>query len=101
MTAQVVVAPDLPASISVEARCVGSRVMLTVEATNEHDERVTAVIRTPYGSRTYPVLQPGHSRQVTVPVRQQSVEAGTVSVTVTAGGAHGEATADYEAISCS
>ncbi|WOP17824.1 hypothetical protein [Raineyella sp. LH-20] len=49
------------------------------------DGRVSARIATPFGVKTYPVIQPGKVAEQAFNTRQDAVDAGTASVVVTSG----------------
>jgi hypothetical protein len=96
----VVAAPALPVTVVADTRCVAGRVALTVKTTNDGAAPVSLAISTAYGSKSVAVVQPGKSVSAAFSTRQASVPAGTVDVTVAAGGDSAAASASYAAATC-
>lgn len=80
----------LDVHVGVDTRCVGKNVRVTPTVTNREDVPVSAVVTTDFGTKRFTNLQPGRGAFHPFTVPASSVDAGTVTVTVTAdiGGTH-------------
>ncbi len=97
-------APSLEVSVVADTRCVGEKVMVTVEVTNNEAVHVKASAESAYGARPFGSVPPGKQKPRSFPTNEASVAAGTVTVAVSAT-LNGEPvsaslTADYAARSC-
>ncbi len=87
-------APSLNLSVTAGTRCVGKKVMVTVEVTNNEAVHVKASAESAYGSAPFGAVPPGKTKSRSFPAGVASVPAG--QVTVTASG-----TVDGEPVSAS
>nr|WP_246256731.1 discoidin domain-containing protein [Isoptericola halotolerans] len=71
------------ATTEAEVRCLGGRALLAVRAVNTSDGPVDVTLGSAYGTRDVADVAPGASAYQTFATRQASVEAGSVTVTVT------------------
>lgn len=96
--------PELPATVSVQARCVAGKVYVAVQARNDHDDRVDIALETPYGVRSFVDVAPGANAYQSFATRSASVAAGTATVRITGTidgtGATTVRTADYPSVNC-
>ena len=72
------------ASVTVDDRCVGGKVMLETTVANIEDAKVSATVTTDYGTRRVPSLSAGKERTQRFMTHQESIPAGEVEVTTTA-----------------
>jgi len=103
VTAEVVVdapAAVLPVTVSAETRCVASKVVLTVKATNDGTAPVRLVVETAYGSKTVATLAAGKSVASAFTTRVTTIPGGTASVTATAGAEQSVTSGAYAAATC-
>ncbi|MFJ4231684.1 OmpL47-type beta-barrel domain-containing protein [Cellulosimicrobium cellulans] len=75
--------PELPVTVTAQARCLAGKAYVAVVATHGHDAPVDLVLETPNGSRSFPAVAPGKSAYQSFAVRAAAVEAGTVVVRAT------------------
>ncbi|EEP73046.1 extracellular exo-xylanase [Micromonospora sp. ATCC 39149] len=97
-------APSLPVTASAQARCVGARAYVAVQAHNGHTAPVDITLETAHGTRTFTGVAPGANAYQSFNTRATSVAAGTATVRAT-GTIDGTtvttvATANHPAISC-
>ncbi|MFC8905596.1 family 43 glycosylhydrolase [Micromonospora sp. NPDC057140] len=97
-------APGLPVTASAQARCLGGRAYVAVQATNGHTAPVDITLETTYGTRTVTGVTPGTNAYQSFTTRTTSVPAGTATVRAT-GTIDGTTittvtTATHPAISC-
>ncbi|MER5456145.1 carbohydrate binding domain-containing protein [Micromonospora sp. NPDC002389] len=74
---------ELPVTVSVQARCVGGRAYVAVQARNDHDAPVNMVLESAYGQRSVSAVAPGASAFQQFTTRTAAVPAGTATVRVT------------------
>ena len=90
--------------VEAAARCVGSKVHLSVRARNGEDGRVAMRFVTPYGIKDLPVVQPGRTAEQGFNTRADAVGAGTASVVMTRGSGADRTSltfeTSYDAASC-
>ena len=93
--------PEL--GVVAETRCLGSKVYVTVKATNESNSPVSIVVHTPYGEKTFTAVEPGKNAVAAFSSRAGAVPAGEATVTATrlSDGAGTTRTTAYDARSCS
>ncbi|MGI5521486.1 family 43 glycosylhydrolase [Micromonospora sp. CA-259024] len=77
------VQPALPVTVSVQARCVGGRAYVAVQARNEHDAPVDIVLETAYGQRSVAGVAPGANAYQSFATRAVSIPAGSATVRAT------------------
>ncbi|MFB9852141.1 glycoside hydrolase 43 family protein [Micromonospora andamanensis] len=73
---------ELPVTVEAQARCVGGRGYLAVQARNDHDAPVDIVLETAYGQRSVSDVAPGAHAYQQFNTRSAAVPAGTVTVRV-------------------
>jgi hypothetical protein len=95
---------DEPAPLAVTAsadvRCMAKKASVTVRATNTDTVPVDVTLKTTWGEKLIPAVQPGATVFHTFTTRVASVPAGDATVAVTGDGRTGAATAAYAAKSC-
>ncbi|MFI7081948.1 carbohydrate binding domain-containing protein [Micromonospora sp. NPDC049903] len=74
---------ELPVTVSVQARCVGGKAYVAVQARNDHDAPVNMVLESAYGQRSVSAVAPGASAFQQFTTRTAAVPAGTATVRVT------------------
>lgn len=77
--------PTLDVAISTDLRCVAGRAGLGVRVTNENDVPIDAAVATPLGDHEFAGIEPEANGFHAFMTRGGALEAGTVTVTVTAG----------------
>lgn len=92
--------PEL--AVVAETRCLGTKVYVTVKATNESNSPVSIVVQTPYGEKTFTAVEPGKNAVAAFSSRAGAVPAGEATVTATrlSDGAGTTRTIAYDARSC-
>lgn len=72
-----------PPSIVVEltARCVAGKVQLIAAVTNPGDEAIAVSVQTPYGTKSFGVLEAGRGASAALATRAPSIPSGEASVT--------------------
>ncbi|MGW4464992.1 family 43 glycosylhydrolase [Micromonospora sp. NPDC004704] len=75
--------PELPVTVTAQARCLGGRAYVAVQARNDHDGSVGIGLETPYGERSFEGVAPGSNVYQSFNTRAASVSAGSVTVRVT------------------
>ncbi|MFI2704552.1 GH92 family glycosyl hydrolase [Cellulosimicrobium composti] len=96
------VAPGPQVEVTAQTRCLGARAFVAVRALNTGEQAVAIELATPYGSRLVADVAPGTSAYQSFATRAAAVEAGEVTVTVTApDGEPQQVTAAYDAATCS
>ncbi|WP_454041036.1 S8 family serine peptidase [Cellulosimicrobium sp. Marseille-Q8652] len=92
-------------TVTAEARCLAGKAYVAVRVLNESGARADIAVTTPYGDRTFNNVKEGKNAYQSFPVRDTSVEAGSVTVDATAEIDGAEVTTSYdaafEALSCS
>ncbi|WP_326559311.1 family 43 glycosylhydrolase [Micromonospora sp. NBC_01796] len=94
----------IPVTVNAQARCLGGRAYMAVQARNDHDGPVGVGLETPYGERSFEGVAAGSNVYQSFNTRAASVPAGSVTVRVT--GAVGGSdvttvrTARHPAITC-
>ena len=76
-------APELPITITAQARCIAGAAYIAVRARNDHDAAVSIAVQTPYGERSFANVAPGASAYQSFATRSASVAAGSVTVRAT------------------
>jgi arabinoxylan arabinofuranohydrolase len=99
-----VVVPTLPVTVSAQARCIGGKAYVAVQARNDHDGVVSLAVETAYGSRSFSDVAPGANAYQSFATRSVSIAAGSATVRAT-GAISGKAvttvlTAEYPGINC-
>ncbi|WP_206024959.1 immunoglobulin-like domain-containing protein [Micromonospora zingiberis] len=99
-----VVGPQVPVTVTAQARCVAGKAYLAVQVRNDHDAPVDVVLATAYGERSVVAVAPGANAFQQFATRAASVPAGTATVRAT-GTVDGHdvttiRTTDYLAASC-
>ncbi|WP_431726855.1 family 43 glycosylhydrolase [Verrucosispora sp. TAA-831] len=74
---------ELPVTVSVQARCVGGKAYVAVQARNDHDAPVDVVLESAYGQRSVTAVAPGASAFQQFNSRTAAAQAGTATVRVT------------------
>jgi arabinoxylan arabinofuranohydrolase len=74
---------DLPVTVSAQARCVGGKAYVAVQARNDHDAPVDVVLESAYGQRSVSAVAPGASAFQQFNSRTAAAQAGTATVRVT------------------
>ncbi|RLP97266.1 family 43 glycosylhydrolase [Micromonospora sp. CV4] len=77
------VQPVVPVTVSAQARCVGGRAYIAVQARNEHDAPVDIVLKTAYGQRSVADVAPGANAYQSFATRTASAPAGSATVRAT------------------
>jgi hypothetical protein len=94
----------VPATVTVEARCVGGKAFVAVRARNDHTAPVRLALETAYGERSFSDVVPGANAYQSFATRSASVAAGSVTVRATGTVAGREVstvhTAQYPGIAC-
>ncbi|RIV41173.1 glycoside hydrolase family 43 protein [Micromonospora radicis] len=75
--------PQLPVTVTAQARCVAGKAYVAVQARNDHDAPVAVVLETAYGQRSVAQVAPGANAFQQFAVRTAAVPAGTATVRVT------------------
>ncbi|MFH8249058.1 immunoglobulin-like domain-containing protein [Microbacterium sp. B2969] len=84
-TASFEVAHAVDAKVSIAARCVGGKVTLVVTVANDEDRQIGVQIETAYGTKEVGAIPAGKSVSSVFTTRQASIDAGSVTATVSAG----------------
>ncbi|MFG3340685.1 immunoglobulin-like domain-containing protein [Glycomyces sp. NPDC048151] len=87
-------------AVTASTRCAAGKVVLMASVRNDGDTAATAVVSTPYGTKTLAAVAPGGTVSAAFTTRTASIAAGTVEVTGTAGGGERTESADYAALHC-
>ncbi|GIJ27373.1 hypothetical protein Vqi01_25350 [Micromonospora qiuiae] len=77
------VRPELPVTVTAQARCLAGKAYVAVQARNGHDAPVDIALETAYGERTFADVAPGGNAFQQFATRAASVTAGTATVRVT------------------
>lgn len=96
--------PQLPVTVTAQARCVAGKAHVAVRARNDHDAPVEITLQTPYGERSFTDVAPGANAYQSFNTRAVSVAAGSATVRIT-GTVDGTAvttirTAEHPGIDC-
>lgn len=83
LTASFTIPVDLNVDVTTTTRTIAGKKYVSVVATSGESAPVAIVIDTPFGSKTFPAVQPGKSASVAFNSRATSIDAGEVTVTVT------------------
>jgi len=75
-------APEPVVDVTTSPRCLPSKLVLTVTATNTTDRRADITVSSEFGDRTFKNTKPGKSASVGFDVRERSIEAGEIDVTI-------------------
>ncbi|WP_435738638.1 family 43 glycosylhydrolase [Cellulosimicrobium sp. PMB13] len=75
--------PEVPVTVTAEARCLAGKAYVAVRATNDHDGPVDVVLETPYGKRSFEDVAPGKNAYQSFAVRATQVGEGSVTVRAT------------------
>ncbi|MBD8080338.1 immunoglobulin-like domain-containing protein [Cellulosimicrobium arenosum] len=95
-----VTAGEVSVDVQVQPRCLAGRAYLAVRALNTDEAPAAVELTTPYGSRQFDEVAVGKSAYQAFSSRQDTLEAGTVSVTSTIGDRSSTVEAAHEAVSC-
>src|SRR5690606_24022721 len=76
--------PRTKISATAGTRCVGDKVIVTVQLTNDEEVHVSASATSAYGSRPFGAVPPGKQKTRSFPTDAAQVPAGRVTVTVSA-----------------
>ncbi|MBF9133759.1 family 43 glycosylhydrolase [Plantactinospora sp. S1510] len=77
------VQPELPVTVTAQARCLAGKAYVAVQARNDHDAAVDITLQSPYGERSVAAVAPRASAYQSFGTRVASVEAGSATVRVT------------------
>jgi hypothetical protein len=75
--------PELPVTVTAQARCVAGNAHVAVRARNDHDAHVGIALQTAYGERTFSDVAPGANAYQSFNARTASTPAGSASIRVT------------------
>ncbi|MBF9133760.1 family 43 glycosylhydrolase [Plantactinospora sp. S1510] len=75
--------PELPVTVTAQARCLAGKAYVAVQARNDHDAAVDIILQSPYGERSVAAVAPGASAYQSFGTRVASIEAGSATVRVT------------------
>ncbi|KQZ10723.1 hypothetical protein ASD23_00705 [Agromyces sp. Root1464] len=94
--------PEVAVDAVAETRCIGSKVYVSVKATNHESTPAAIEISTAFGDKSFATVAPGANAVHTFAARASSVAAGEASATATVGDASVSATvaAPYAARTC-
>ena len=94
----------VPATVTVQPRCIAGKAYVAVQARNDHDLPVRIALETGYGERSFATVAPGANAYQSFATRVAAVAAGSVQVraTGTVGGAEVTTVhnAEYPGITC-
>ena len=82
--AQALLVKALPVRLAAEQSCAGPNVKVKVTVVNDSELRVTVVLKTPFGTKTFKNLDPGATAFHPFNAQSRSIDAGTVDAEVTA-----------------
>ncbi|WP_325048808.1 family 43 glycosylhydrolase [Micromonospora craterilacus] len=96
--------PELPVTVTVQARCIGGKAYVAVQARNDHTAAVGITLETVYGERSVANVAPGGNAFQQFATRAGSVPVGSATVRAT-GSIDGEAvttvvTEQYSGVDC-
>ncbi|BCJ56849.1 1,4-beta-xylanase [Micromonospora endophytica] len=96
--------PELPVTVTAQARCVAGTAYLAVQARNDHDAPVDITLESTYGTRSVRQVAPGGNAYQQFTTRTGAAAAGTATVRVSATVAGRDVTTvrttDYPANTC-
>ncbi|TDC02120.1 glycosyl hydrolase 43 family protein [Micromonospora fluostatini] len=75
--------PEVPVTVTAQARCVAGTAYVAVQARNDHTAPVDVVLETAYGQRSVPDVAPGANAYQQFTTRTAAAPAGTATVRVT------------------
>ncbi len=78
------VAPALDVAVTAATKCIGSKVVLSVRATNNEAVPVSVAFDSQFGEKSFAAVAPGKNAVHTFTTRQASIPAGEVDVTAQA-----------------
>ncbi|PYI39577.1 hypothetical protein CVS30_02475 [Arthrobacter psychrolactophilus] len=82
--AQALLVKSIPVKLAAEQSCAGPNVKMKVSVVNDSDLRVTVVLKTLFGTKTFNDLDPGATRFNPFNAQSQNIAKGTVDAEVTA-----------------
>lgn len=98
-------APALEVAATAATRCIASKAIITVQATNESEEAVSVTMTSPYGTKTVASVAAGTTVSHAFTTRQANLSAGAVTVgasaTIDGKAVSTEVSAPYAARPCS
>ncbi|WP_438941396.1 OmpL47-type beta-barrel domain-containing protein [Micromonospora deserti] len=74
------VQPELPVTVTAQARCVAGKAYVAVQARNDHAAPVDIALETAYGSRSFTDVAPGANAYQSFATRAASAAAGSATV---------------------